>query len=125
MKRHDVDSFLDAVSNQDRLRQEIDEALEGCEDRSAATVEFAQKAGFAFSVEEFEEALAKRFGGRELDDTELDAVAGGVAAFSGRRGGMSISFPDVCKTPSAPAPFVPVPYPNIGRGAGGSGKKRG
>ena len=24
----------------------------------------------------------------------------------------SIVFPDVCKTPSPPAPFVPVPYPN-------------
>jgi hypothetical protein len=29
-------------------------------------------------------------------------------------GGMSIAFPDVCKTPS-PAGPVPIPYPNIGR----------
>lgn len=28
-------------------------------------------------------------------------------------GGMSMSFPDVCKTPAPPAPFVPIPYPNI------------
>ncbi len=28
-------------------------------------------------------------------------------------GGLSINFPDVCKTPAPPAPFVPVPYPNI------------
>jgi predicted ribosomally synthesized peptide with nif11-like leader len=125
MKQHDVDAFLDAVSNQDRLRQEIDEALQGCEDRSAATVEFARKAGFEFSATEFEEALAKRYGGRELDDTELEAVAGGVFAGSRMRGGVTIAFPDVCKTPAAPAPFVPIPYPNIGRGAGGSGKKRG
>ncbi len=27
--------------------------------------------------------------------------------------GMSIAFPDVCKTPAPPAPFVPIPYPNI------------
>lgn len=27
--------------------------------------------------------------------------------------GMAPSFPDVCKTPAPPAPFVPVPYPNI------------
>lgn len=27
--------------------------------------------------------------------------------------GVSIAFPDVCKTPAPPAPFVPVPYPNI------------
>jgi len=29
-------------------------------------------------------------------------------------GGMSLVFPDVCKTPAPPAPFVPVPYPNLG-----------
>ena len=28
--------------------------------------------------------------------------------------GVSIAFPDVCKTPAPPAPFVPIPYPNIG-----------
>ena len=27
--------------------------------------------------------------------------------------GVSIAFPDVCKTPAPPAPFVPIPYPNI------------
>jgi hypothetical protein len=28
-------------------------------------------------------------------------------------GGMSMVFPDVCKTPAAPSP-IPIPYPNIG-----------
>jgi carboxyl-terminal processing protease len=28
--------------------------------------------------------------------------------------GMSLNFPDVCKTPAPPAPFVPVPYPDMG-----------
>ena len=28
-------------------------------------------------------------------------------------GGQCFAFPDVCKTPAPPAPFVPVPYPNI------------
>ena len=32
-------------------------------------------------------------------------------------GGTSMVFPDVCKTPAPPAPFVPIPYPNIGRSA--------
>jgi hypothetical protein len=27
--------------------------------------------------------------------------------------GISIAFPDVCKTPAPPAPPIPVPYPNI------------
>ena len=31
-------------------------------------------------------------------------------------GGMSIVFPDVCKTPS-PAGPIPIPYPNIGKSA--------
>ena len=30
-------------------------------------------------------------------------------------GGMSIAFPDVCKTPAPPAPPIPIPYPNIGQ----------
>jgi hypothetical protein len=32
-------------------------------------------------------------------------------------GGMSIVFPDVCKTPAPPAPPVPIPYPNLGKAA--------
>jgi len=30
-----------------------------------------------------------------------------------KKGGVSLAFPDVCKTPAPPAPFVPIPYPNI------------
>jgi len=31
-------------------------------------------------------------------------------------GGMSIVFPDVCKTPAPPSPSpIPIPYPNIGQ----------
>ncbi len=33
---------------------------------------------------------------------------------SNRGMGMSLNFPDVCKTPAPPAPFVPVPYPDLG-----------
>lgn len=33
-------------------------------------------------------------------------------------GGMSIVFPDVCKTPPGP---VPIPYPNMGKSADTSG----
>jgi hypothetical protein len=35
-------------------------------------------------------------------------------------GGMSIAFPDVCKTPAAPSP-LPIPYPNIGKSSDTSG----
>ena len=36
-------------------------------------------------------------------------------------GGMSIAFPDVCKTPAPPAPPIPIPYPNIGKAADTTG----
>lgn len=29
--------------------------------------------------------------------------------------GIAAAFPDVCKTPAPPAPFVPIPYPNISK----------
>ena len=32
---------------------------------------------------------------------------------STKGGGQCMGFPDVCKTPAPPAPFVPIPYPNI------------
>jgi hypothetical protein len=36
-------------------------------------------------------------------------------------GGMSIVFPDVCKTPVPPAGPIPIPYPNIGKSSDTSG----
>ena len=32
-------------------------------------------------------------------------------------GGMSLVFPDVCKTPAPPGPPIPIPYPNLGKSA--------
>jgi hypothetical protein len=29
--------------------------------------------------------------------------------------GMTMAFPDVCKTPAPPAPPIPIPYPNIAK----------
>jgi hypothetical protein len=29
--------------------------------------------------------------------------------------GLSMAFPDVCKTPAPPAPPIPIPYPNIAK----------
>lgn len=36
-------------------------------------------------------------------------------------GGLSIAFPDVCKTPAPPAGPIPIPYPNIGKSADTTG----
>lgn len=33
---------------------------------------------------------------------------------STRGGGKCTGFPDVCKVPAPPAPFVPTPFPNVG-----------
>ncbi len=33
---------------------------------------------------------------------------------STKGGGQCFAFPDVCKVPAPPAPFVPTPFPNIG-----------
>lgn len=35
-----------------------------------------------------------------------------VAMFKTAGGGISMCFPDICKTPAPPAPLVPMPYPN-------------
>lgn len=34
--------------------------------------------------------------------------------------GVTIAFPDVCKTPAPPAPPVPIPYPNIAKSSDSS-----
>ena len=39
---------------------------------------------------------------------------------STKGGGMSVSFPNVCKTPAAPSP-LPLPYPSVGQCANASG----
>jgi hypothetical protein len=36
-------------------------------------------------------------------------------------GGLSMAFPDVCKTPAPPAPPIPIPYPNIGKASDTTG----
>lgn len=39
--------------------------------------------------------------------------------------GLTISFPNVCKLPSSPAPFVPIPYPSFAKTAVKNQKKTG
>jgi hypothetical protein len=39
---------------------------------------------------------------------------------SSKGGGMCMGFPDVCKVPAPPAPFVPVPFPNMSQCASAS-----
>jgi hypothetical protein len=48
-----------------------------------------------------------------------------VAIFpaSSKGGGICIAFPDVCKMPAPPAPFAPIPFPNIATTAAAGQKK--
>jgi hypothetical protein len=39
--------------------------------------------------------------------------------------GVTIAFPDICKTPAPPAPPIPIPYPNIAKSSDtGQGAKK-
>jgi uncharacterized Zn-binding protein involved in type VI secretion len=40
---------------------------------------------------------------------------------STKGGGSCAAFPDVCKVPAPPAPFVPTPFPNMSQCTGASG----
>jgi Domain of unknown function (DUF4150) len=40
---------------------------------------------------------------------------------STKGGGQCAAFPDVCKVPAPPAPFVPTPFPNMAQCSGASG----
>jgi hypothetical protein len=56
---------------------------------------------------------------------DMIPAAWAVAIFpaSSKGGGMSIGFPDVCKTPAPPQPVVPVAYPNIALTSGSASLK--
>jgi hypothetical protein len=106
--------FLDHVTRHDAVRERIRVDLEGAEDRVAASVALAAQLGFVLTCDEFLQALQERYGGAELGDEELDQVAGGVFPAATQGDGLVVAFPDACRTPASPAPFVPVPYPNLG-----------
>lgn len=59
--------------------------------------------------------------GQKISKAEMREVFGGVTVFASSSsivykgsGGLAMSFPDVCLTPSPPGSPVPVPYPNVG-----------
>ena len=125
MSARDVDAFLDYLTEDAIFRRQVSDALEGREDTGTATVELGRAAGFEFTVDELDGALEARYANRELSDAELDQVAAaGVTVGAGLGGvvhrtasGISIAFPDVCKTPSPGGGPVPVPYPGVGGGS--------
>jgi predicted ribosomally synthesized peptide with nif11-like leader len=85
MTRKDIHEFFRQAEQDAGLREELDRAL--AQDQGAVTAFLAAAAarGFQFTAEEFVESLpawrASREG-TELDDAELEKVAGGVASQS-------------------------------------------
>jgi predicted ribosomally synthesized peptide with nif11-like leader len=70
----------------------------------AAVVAIASELGFDCDVQDLKAVLrphATQSPDGELSDEDLESVAGG-----------GFGFPNVCKTPAPPAPFVPIPYPS-------------
>ena len=117
MSKQAISDFLDRVTDQAELREEIHQVFAKTEDsdRPDTVVKLAKTHGFEFSAEEFLAALEQRYANptAELSEAELESVAGGMFPASSNDGGMCIGFPDVCKTPVLGVP-VPVPMPSIG-----------
>ena len=84
MSNQQVHEFLQKVSSDEKLQQELSEILESKDnDREAATA-LAQKYGYTFSSDELwqeiqnrQSEFATRNSSDELNDEELEAVAGG------------------------------------------------
>ena len=132
MSEQGVSAFLDRLTAEDDFRRDVGQTLQGRPDTGAATVEFARDAGLEFTVEEFDEALDERYGGRELSDSELDQASGGaskgalfLSVSHTTSSGTLLAFPDVCLTPVIVP--LPTPYPIIGTtsdsGSGGTKSK--
>jgi predicted ribosomally synthesized peptide with nif11-like leader len=90
-----AERFFQRVSEDPALFQRLSKATN---ERAAA--ELARELGFECTVKDLQAVLLARR--RELSETDLERVAGGVR----------FSILDVYKMPGPPAPFVPIPYPN-------------
>jgi len=121
MSTKHVHEFWERLAADESYRSDVAAALQERPDVSEAVVSVARDAGFEFTAEEYASATAQRSGDRELGDGELDAVAGGMSLAGGA--GSMLAFPDVCKMPGPPAPFVPIPLPNTGQSPGGTASK--
>jgi hypothetical protein len=117
-------AFLDRVTREPQLQERIRSSYASGGDRLVATLEIAQELGLTFSAQEFLDSLEARYSRppqagdaagaeSELSEGELESVAGGALTSTfvyTASTGVTIAFPDVCKTP-APGGPVPIPYP--------------
>ena len=82
-----VNQFLEKVSQDNQLQEELAKAMEAEDDRQAVT-ELANNQGFQFTGEELMTEIEKRqkaaIDSGELSEEELESVAGGFSiGFSG------------------------------------------
>lgn len=70
MSKKDAESFLEVISGDAGMKNELRDAC------SRTLLDFAQKNGFHFTVEEFVESI-KDSDYSELSDADLEAVIGG------------------------------------------------
>lgn len=59
--------------------------------------------------------------GHKLNRMAVSVGVNDLSVIHSGSNGVTIAFPDVCKTPAPPAPFVPVPYPNTAKSSDSSG----
>jgi predicted ribosomally synthesized peptide with nif11-like leader len=76
-----VKRFLEQMRTDEKLRDDVVDAVKNTGDRMAAAASIAEQHGFRFTADELERVLdlAQEVGERELSEDQLDAVAGGTA----------------------------------------------
>lgn len=84
MSIQSVQQFMDKVATDEKLQQELSTIVTGNESDRAAAVQLASKYGYQFTSDELWQEIQKRQNelaqaqqAGELDDAELEAVAGG------------------------------------------------
>ena len=84
MSNQQVHEFLQKVTSDEQLQQELGQVLQSAKDDREAAVALAQKHGYIFSPDELWQEVKIRQGefgtttsNDELSDEELEAVAGG------------------------------------------------
>jgi hypothetical protein len=122
MSKEAASKFLDRVTAEPQLQTRVRESYASGGDRLAATLELGATLGLEFSAGEFIATLEERYlpqagaAADELSSDELEHVSGGAldaTLLVRTTSGVTIAFPDVCKTP-APGGPVPIPYPTTG-----------
>lgn len=80
-----VNQFLQKVSEDEKLQQELAKTLESAENQGVATTELGAKYGYQFTSDELWQEIQKRqneiqqrMEAGELNDEEMEAVAGGA-----------------------------------------------